>query len=346
MRAVSVILPRPRHSNWEPTTGAWEPTSGVLFRMFRNLSTVGLPLSGRPSELIELALSFGFDAMDIDILDFQQQADAFGVPHARRLMVSARLKSGCFHLPVQLAADDAVFKEELAALPRRLELAAATEAMRAVATVAPASDEHSFKDFFELYRSRLHDIGELLAQHDIMLGLTFRPEAEAREGKANQFIHTFEGLLGLVMVAHERIGAVADAWALHVTGEPLELIAKVPKGRLVEVRLSDAPGDVPAAELTHAHRLMPGDTGTISLADVLTQAKAAGFEGPVTPWADRATLVGRGREKIVKLAGDRLEAAWKDAGLPIVPRWFTPVQRDQFGRPIGEEPSFLGVGME
>ena len=75
--------------------------------MFRNLSTVCLPLSGRPSELIELALSFGFDSMDIDIVDFQQQAEAFGVEHARRLMVSARLKNGLFHLPVDLAGDDA-----------------------------------------------------------------------------------------------------------------------------------------------------------------------------------------------------------------------------------------------
>ncbi|MGI9177787.1 MAG: sugar phosphate isomerase/epimerase family protein [Pirellulales bacterium] len=311
--------------------------------MFRNLSTVGLPLSGRPSELIELTLSFGFDAMDIDILDFQQQADAFGVPHARRLMVSARLKSGTFHLPVQLAADDATFKAEMAALPRLLELAEAAEAARAVATVAPASDEHSFKDFFELYRSRLNEVGDLLAKHKIMLGLNFRPEAEAREGKANQFIHTFEGLLGLVMVAHERVGIIADAWALYVTGEPLELIAKVPKGRLVEVRVSDAPKDMPAAALTAAHRLMPGDTGVISVADVLTQAKAADFDGPVTPWADRSTLVGRGREKIVKLAGDRLEAAWKEAGLLIVPRWFTPVARDQFGRPIGEDAAFIGM---
>ncbi|MCE9632535.1 MAG: sugar phosphate isomerase/epimerase [Planctomycetia bacterium] len=311
--------------------------------MFRNLSTIGLPLSGRPSELIELALSFGFDAMDIDILDFQQQADAFGVPHARRLMVSARLQSGTFHLPVQLAADEATFKEELAALPRRLELAQATEAHRAVATVSPASDEHSFKDFFELYRSRLNDIGDLLAKHDIMLGLNIRPEAEAREGKANQFIHTFEGLLGLVAVAHERVGAIADAWALHVTGEPLEMIASVPKGRLVEVRLSDAPRDIPATEMTHVHRLMPGETGVIDMAATLTHAKAAGFEGPVTPWADRSTLVGKGREKIVKLAGDRLETAWKDAGLPIVPRWFTPVQRDQFGRPIGEDVAFVGA---
>lgn len=314
--------------------------------MFRNLSTIGLPLSGRPSELIELALSFGFDAMDIDILDFQKQAEVYGVTHARRLMVSARLKSGTFHLPLQLDADDATYQRELAALPKFLELAQATEATRAVATVAPASDEHSFKDFFELYRSRLHDVGDLLAKHDIMLGLGYQPEAEAREGKANQFIHTFEGLLGLVMVAHERIGVIADAWALHVSGESPELIAKVPKGRLVEVRLSDAPRDAAHAGLTHAQRLMPGDTGVISGAAVLTQAKAAGFDGPVTPWADRSTLVGRGREKIVKLAGDRLEAAWKEAGLPIAPRWFTPVQRDQFGRPIIDEAAVVGLGAE
>jgi len=307
--------------------------------MFRNLSTVGLPLSGRPSELIELALSFGFDAMDIDLLDFQQQAEAFGVPHARRLMVSARLKSGTFHLPVDLAADEADYKEHMAALPKRLELAAAAEAARAVTTVAPASDEHSFKDFFELYRKRLNEVGDLLAQHGIMLGLTIRPEAEAREGKTHQFIHTFEGLLGLVAVAHERIGAIADAWALHVTGEPLDMIARVPQGRLVEVRLSDAPRDVAPAEMNHTHRLMPGDTGVIPMGAVLSQAKAAGFDGPVTPWADRSTLVGRGREKIVRLAGDRLETAWKEAGLPIAPRWFTPVLRDQFGRPIGEEAS-------
>jgi hypothetical protein len=89
--------------------------------------------------------------------------------------------------------------------------------------------------------------------------------------------------------------------------------------------------------MNHTHRLMPGDTGVIPMGAVLAQAKAAGFDGPVTPWADRSTLVGRGREKIVRLAGDRLETAWKEAGIPIAPRWFTPVLRDQFGRPIGED---------
>jgi len=305
--------------------------------MFRNLSTFGLPLSGRPSELIELALSFGFDAMDIDLIDFQQQAEAFGVPHARRLMVSARLKCGVFRLPVSLSADDATFEADVKALPRRLELAQATEATRAVAPLAPASDEHSFKDFFELHRRRLDSLGDMLDPHGITLGLAVVPEHEARADKANQFIHSYEALLGLVAVSHPRVGAVADSWALHVGGEPTELIAQTPKGRLVEVRLSDAPRDVAVAELTHTQRLMPGDSGVISSAAVLTQAKAAGFDGPVTPWADRSALAGRGRERIVKLAGDRLDAAWREAGLPIVPRWFTPVARDALGRPIVEE---------
>jgi sugar phosphate isomerase/epimerase len=305
--------------------------------MFRNLSTFGLPLSGRPSELIELALSFGFDAMDIDLIAFEQQAEAFGVPHARRLMVSARLKCGVFRLPVTLSGDDDAFAADLKALPKRLELAQATEATLAVATIAPASDEHSFKDFFELHRRRLDTLGDMLDPHGISLGLTVVPEPEARAEKANQFIHSYEALLGLVAVSHARVGAVADAWTLHVGGEPLELIAQTPPGRLVEVRLSDAPRDVAPAELIHTQRLMPGDTGVISMAAVLTQAKQAKFEGPVTPWADRSALAGRGRERIVKLAGDRLETAWREAGLPIVPRWFTPVAKDAFGRPLVEE---------
>jgi hypothetical protein len=89
-------------------------------------------------------------------------------------------------------------------------------------------------------------------------------------------------------------------------------------------------------------RLMPGETGVINSAAVLTQAKNAGFDGPVTPWADRSTLAGRGRERIVKVAGDRLEAVWREAGLPIVPRWFTPVAKDAFGRPLNEE-VFMGA---
>jgi sugar phosphate isomerase/epimerase len=296
--------------------------------VFRNLSTFGLPLTGRPSELIELALSFGFDAMDIDILDLEQQAEAYGLDHARRLMVSARLQAGTFRLPVDLAGEEARFDAELEALPKRLELASASEARRAVTTVQPGSDEHAFKDHFELVRRRLDRIGDLLETHGIQLGIAVIPEAERRASLANPFIHSLEGLVGLVSASHPRTGVVVDTWAMHVGGESATAIESIPKGRIVEVRVSDAPRDVEAADLTPAQRLLIGDAGVIEIAPILEAVKAAGFEGPVTPWAARAALAGRGRERIVRIAGDRLQQAWAAAGLPMVPRWFIPVAKD------------------
>jgi sugar phosphate isomerase/epimerase len=185
-------------------------------------------------------------------------------------------------------------------------------------------------------------LGGLLSTYGISLGLALAPEAEARAEKAHQFIHTYEGLVGLVSVCHPSVGIVVDAWALHLTGEPLSVIGSIPAGRIVEVRLSDAPRDVVSAELSHAQRLMPAETGVIPAAQILVEAQKAGFDGPVTPWADRSTLAGRGREKIVRLAGDRLEAVWKEAGLPIVPRWFAPSARENAPR-FGEDPAMLAA---
>ena len=43
----------------------------------------------------------------------------------------------------------------------------------------------------------------------------------------------------------------------------------------------------------------------------------------------------------MKLAGDRLEAIWRDAGLPILPRWFMPVAKE--GAPVFGEPIIAGA---
>ena len=283
--------------------------------MFRNLSIYGLPLSGRPSELIELALSFGFDALDLDILYFQRQADAFGAEHARRLMVSARLKAGSFRLPVDLAADEATFAAEMELLPACLDVAQAAEASRVVATAEPASDDHGFKDFFELYHTRLNAVGEQLASRGIQLGLAFRPEAEARTGKANQFITTFEELLGLVTTAHAQVGAVVDAWALHVTGEPLDVIAKVPAGRIVEVRVSDAPRDVAGSALTAEQRLMPGETGVMDISGFLQALRDIHYDGPITtePFSQRVRDLPA--EEAIRATSAAMDSVWQQAGI-------------------------------
>jgi hypothetical protein len=168
----------------------------------------------------------------------------------------------------------------------------------------------------------------MASKHDVAIGLAIVPEAEYRADLSNQFIYNYEGLFGLISSSHESVGAVIDAWSLHLGGESTSIISQLPANRIVELRVSDAPSDVASNELVADQRLMPGETGVINCVELLQTAEKAGFEGPVTPWATRATLKGIGRERIVRLAGDRLETCWKDAGLAIAPRWFAPAVTD------------------
>ena len=69
--------------------------------MFKNLSPADLGVSGRESEIIELALSHGFKGLDLGLVEFAEQVATQGFAKASRLIESARLKQGSFPLPVR-----------------------------------------------------------------------------------------------------------------------------------------------------------------------------------------------------------------------------------------------------
>ena len=60
--------------------------------MFKNLNAKFLGISGTQSELIELALTYGFDSIDFDVVDFANRAKLRGMDYARRLFDSAKLR--------------------------------------------------------------------------------------------------------------------------------------------------------------------------------------------------------------------------------------------------------------
>ncbi len=110
--------------------------------MFRNLSPTALHITGRQSELIELALSYGFKGLDVDLVEFQQTVKSQDMPHARRFIDSARLKFGTFPLPWVWDEDDDVYKAGRPAVEEVLSLAADLGLSRAVVTISPANDLH------------------------------------------------------------------------------------------------------------------------------------------------------------------------------------------------------------
>jgi sugar phosphate isomerase/epimerase len=284
--------------------------------MFKNLSTDGVGVSGRQSEIIELALSFGFKGVDLDLLDFREQVKVHGLPHACRLLDSARLKIGTFRLPLTWDDSDEAYQAGLRALPELLDLAAGIGAKRAVTTIAPANDVRPYHENFEFHRRRLAEIGERLAADGMRLGIEFVASANARKNRAFQFIHSFDAVAMLVnMVRAPNIGAVIDPWQIIAAGSHLDEIRKLSADRIVAVSLSDAPADVDPTALGESDRLLPGETGQIDSAAILTMLAEIGFDGPVSPRAHRNRLAGMRRDQIVKLAGERVDQAWKAANL-------------------------------
>ncbi|HTQ39745.1 MAG TPA: TIM barrel protein [Pirellulales bacterium] len=284
--------------------------------MFRNLSPAALCITGRQSEIIELSLSYGFKGIDLDLTEFQQSVKTYGLPHARRLIDSARLKLGTFRLPLVWDEDDEAYQSSRAAAEELLSLAAELGLSRAITTVAPANDLRPYHENFEFHRRRLAEIGELLAPRHMKLGLEFYSDPDLRKDRAFQFIHSFDALVTLVgMIRAGNVGIVADLFELHVAGGSFSDIHKLGADKIINVIVSDAPADKPAPDCDKNDRLMVAETGAIELPPVLVQLAELGYDGPITPAVASQHVKGMKREQIVRTAGERLTQAWTAAGL-------------------------------
>ena len=68
--------------------------------MFKNLTGDGLGVSARQNEMVELALTYGFKGIDIDVTEMVSRIATFGEEFAKRYISSAqksaKLKIGSF----------------------------------------------------------------------------------------------------------------------------------------------------------------------------------------------------------------------------------------------------------
>jgi sugar phosphate isomerase/epimerase len=284
--------------------------------MFKSLDAKALGLSPTQSETIELALSFGFRSIDLDIVDFAQEVAAYGLPRARRLLDSAKLKVGSVLLPPDWQRE----KDFKTAAPKVNELAglaASLGARQAQTVVDPASDQRPYHENFAFYGQRLNELGRALDAHGLKLAVGFESAASARQGKQFEFVHDFDALQVLLSTAGAaNVGLWLDVWQVWASGGSLdEARGKLRRGQVLAVSLSDAAESDAADRYDADSRRLPGETGVIDSVAVLTSLAELGYEGPVTPVAGRRQISSMRRDQLVKLSGQKLDAAWKAAGL-------------------------------
>jgi sugar phosphate isomerase/epimerase len=283
--------------------------------MFKCLSPAPLGISATANDLIEPALSYGFKGLELDIAAFAENAARSGLSTARRLLDSAGLKLGYFALPFGPAAPDAEYKKGLESLKAWAAMAAEVGCKRAVTTIAPADDERPMHQNFIVHQQRLSEVARVLDAVDLRLGIGFTATPEARAGRAFEFIRTFDALkLLLSMVGAKNIGLAVDLYELWADGTSFEAV-KQSGTPVVALFVADAPAETAPGDALETGRLLPGETGAIDTTGVLTALAESGYDGPVVPRPHPIRFGSLARSAIVKLAGEKLDQAWKGAGL-------------------------------
>lgn len=290
--------------------------------MFKNLNASALGVTGHQSEIIELALTYGFRGLDMDIVEIASRAKLKGMPYARRLIDSARARVGTFQvgtfrLPLDWDTEDAAFKPRLEKLAEYAQVAAELGCTRCLATIQPAGDKRPYHENFEFHRRRFGDICRAMEPSGVRLGIGFRAAEGLRRSQAFQFIHDLDALSLLVnMIDAPNLGVLVDVWELHVSGGSVESVRGLSVEKIVAVQLADVPGDgTPLSELTEASRRLPAAEGGIDLPAYLAAFRDLGYKGPVTYKPDRSVFSGMRRDPIVKRVADILGRAWEAAGI-------------------------------
>ena len=292
--------------------------------MFKNINPSFLGLSGHQSEVIELALTYGFSGMDLNIADFATRVRLKGLQYARRLIDSAKIRVGTFQLPIDWDTDDEIFHKELKKLQEYADAAVAIGCTRCFVTLSPSGDKLPYHENFEFHRRRFQEIASVFKTVDIHLALGFQAAEYLRRNQAFQFIHDIDALMLLLnMIDSPNVGLLLDVWEIVACGGSLESIRKIPKNQIVAVQIAELPAQVPLAELDEKTRLLPDvPNGRIGIGPIIAHLSDIGYDGPITVKPCRAVFPSRRRDTIVKLTSESLDKVWREAGLPIPARSF------------------------
>lgn len=287
--------------------------------MLKNFSPNSLGINGRQSELIELALTYGFRGMDVDMADMLRRSQRSSVDEAAKYLRATDLLIGGFDLSdVDLDADDEAFTTQLGLVNPLAEFAQQLGATRAYIFLPAATDRLPYHEYFETQKTRLTQISEALAGKNIRLGIGFQAGKELDSGKEFPFVRNVEGLLALVSSV-AGAGVYLDTWDWIVGDGAMDQISELKAEDVVAVRLGSVPHDVDVTKATSTDRVLPEKEGTLNHVALVKHLSSIGYDGPLSPSASSTRYKGQTRESTVQKAQEAVDGICKDAGLHVAP---------------------------
>ncbi|MFO0914797.1 MAG: TIM barrel protein [Pirellulales bacterium] len=276
--------------------------------MYRNFDPASLGISGRPSEVIELALNYGFRGMDLDLDEFARSADDKGFDWAARYLPRRQLKITGGDLPVDLGATETEFTVQLEQLAQRLPYFTQLGVETLYYVVSPSSPQRPYHENFELHRTRLLRVSDLLRPTEICVAIGMNAVQSEREAGAYQFVWQSDALTTLVKtVGADNVGLLLDTWQWHLGGGTIAKLQDFPVSLVATVRMADLPTDFNLLSVTRDDRLMPATTGVVPNSEIWNWLAQGQYQRGITVAPSSAATRGLTRDRTVARSVEALD---------------------------------------
>lgn len=248
--------------------------------MYKSLCTDGLGVSIRQNELIELALTYGYKGIEIDMDDMVGRAEKMGDEFATQFVNAANVDISTFELPIDFGATEDDFKAQAGKLEKVCELAKSIGAKHCYIKVKSTHPALQYQENFEKHRARIADIADKLAAVGTRIGLQFAAGGSA--GDDMRFVHQPDEILALVKsIGHDNVGFVLDTWNWQVSGATMSELKELDLTKVFEVRLADPEDGFDATNIDRTKRLEPGQNSTSLCQTTLDWLNESNYEGPI-----------------------------------------------------------------
>jgi sugar phosphate isomerase/epimerase len=280
--------------------------------MYRALSAGAIGIRVSFEEEVELASRFGFQGVGIGM----DTINRLGLDKVRRILTRKSILPAMTGLPVGLGGEQATYDQQMAALPQFCWTMAELGCERICSGISPYSDTVTYEQNFELYRSRIAPVCDVLASYGLRLGFEFIAPATLRKGHKYEFIYDINGFLKLFKAiaagtpAAKNLAFVLDAWHWWQAHNTIEDLDKLTDESVVLVHVNDAPKGIAIDEQQDLVRELPGDTGVIPIEGFMGKLAAMHYTGPVLVEPFNARLNAMSKEQALLATAHSLDKIW------------------------------------
>jgi len=250
-------------------------------RMTIDLICGNLGVKATQGEAVDLARRHGFESVFPDAGELGRLSDA-EVQTLLADLKAAGLVFGAAFLGVDFRKDDDTFARGLAELPAYARALQRAGVRRTGTWLPPSSESYTYLQYFKQTARRLREVGRVLADHEVRLGLEYVGPKTAWAARRYPFLHTLAETRELIAeIGLANVGLVLDSWHWYHAGDGPADVQALRNADVVAVDLNDAPADVPKDQQKDNARELPLATGVIDAAGFLKALAAIGYDGPV-----------------------------------------------------------------